>query len=259
MLDTYIKHFQLSPRNNILPCGSMYDAEMQKRVIAVIPARLDSTRFPAKMIADETGKPLVQYAWEIAHNAKSIDAVLVATDSPEIAARVEAFGGEVVMTGEHPNGTSRIAEAVADIPCDLIVNMQGDEPELDPAVIDATVEAIGEHQMGTACCALRNDEIENENVVKVIVGDDGTAVDFVRTMPEGKAARHLGLYVYTPAFLQQFILMTATEHEVARRLEQMRAIDNGYTIAIAKVDSQPSGIDTPEQYADFVSRLSPIL
>jgi 3-deoxy-manno-octulosonate cytidylyltransferase (CMP-KDO synthetase) len=160
------------------------------------------------------------------------------------------------MTGVHPNGTSRIAEAVENYDCDLVVNLQGDEPELDPTVIDAVVEAIGNRSMGTACCELLPEEIENENVVKVIVGDDGTAIDFMRKMPKSNAFRHLGLYVYTPAFLQQFISMTATENEVSRGLEQMRAIDNGYTIAVAKVDSQPSGIDTPEQYADFVNRVN---
>jgi len=208
------------------------------------------------MIADETGKPLVQYAWDVANAAASIDEVLIATDSDEIAHRVEAFGGTVVMTGEHPNGTSRIAEAVEKYDCDLVVNMQGDEPDLDPAVIDAAVGALGNKSMATACCPLLAEEIENENVVKVIIGDDGTAIDFVRVMPKGNVFRHLGLYVYTPEFLQQFISMTATENEVSRRLEQMRAIDNGFTIAIAKVDSQPSGIDTPEQYAEFVSRVN---
>jgi 3-deoxy-manno-octulosonate cytidylyltransferase (CMP-KDO synthetase) len=234
----------------------MYDVEMRKRVIAVIPARLDSARFPAKMIADETGKPLIQYAWEVANVAQCIDEVLIATDSNDIAERIQAFGGNYIMTGVHPNGTSRIAEAVENYDCDLVVNMQGDEPELDPTVIDAAVKAIGNRSMGTACCELLPEEIENENVVKVIVGDDGTAIDFMRKMPKGNAFRHLGLYVYTPAFLQQFISMTATENEVSRRLEQMRAIDNGYTIAVAKVDSQPSGIDTPEQYADFVNRVN---
>jgi len=208
------------------------------------------------MVAEDTGKPLIQYAWEVANAAVSIDEVLVATDSDEIASRVQAFGGNVIKTGNHPNGTSRIAEAIANIDCDLVVNMQGDEPELDPAVIDAAVDAIGNRSMGTVCCELLPEEISNENVVKVIIADDGTALDFVRVMPEGEVFRHLGLYVYTPTFLQHFISMSATENEVVRRLEQMRAIDNGYTIAIAKVDSQPSGIDTPEQYAAFVNRVN---
>ncbi len=237
----------------------MYDGTiMLKRVIAVIPARIDSTRFPSKMLAQETGKPLIQYAWEVATAAKSVDEVLIATDSIEIANQVEGFGGICVMTGEHSNGTSRIAEAVAGVPCDLVVNVQGDEPELDPKVIDAAVAAIGEYSISTACCELLPEESHNENVVKVIV-DNGTAVDFVRVMPELKAFRHLGLYVYKPEFLQQFIAMSATENEVSRRLEQMRAIDNGYTIAIAIVDQQPSGIDTPQQYTEFVNRINRVL
>ena len=215
---------------------------------------MDSSRFPSKMLADETGKPLIQYAWEVANAASSVDEVLVATDSEEIAKQVQAFGGNVAMTGKHPNGTSRIAEAVANQDCDLVVNMQGDEPELDPTVIDAAIATIGEHAMGTVCCDLLETETMNENVVKVILGDDGTAMDFVREMPGGEAYRHIGLYVYKPAFLQQFIEMNATQNEISRRLEQMRAIDNGFTIAIAKVDPQPSGIDTPQQYAEFVKR-----
>ncbi|MDP7008658.1 MAG: 3-deoxy-manno-octulosonate cytidylyltransferase [Phycisphaerales bacterium] len=226
------------------------------RVVAVIPARLDSTRFPAKMIADETGKPLIQYAWEVATQASSVDQVLVATDAPLIADVVNAFGGECVMTGEHPNGTSRIAEATANFECDLVVNMQGDEPELDPSVIDALVHSIGTYSMGTACCPLYPEERDNENVVKVILGEDGTAADFVRQMPRCDAFRHLGLYVYTPEFLQQFVSMLPTENERTRRLEQMRAVDHGYSIAVASVAPQPSGIDTPEQYASFVARVN---
>ena len=228
---------------------------MEKRVIAVIPARMDSSRFPAKMVADETGKPLIQYAWEVANAATCVDEVLVATDSPEIATRVKEFGGTLVMTGQHPNGTSRVAEAVEHIECDVVVNMQGDEPEMDPSVIDAAVEALGDHVMGTVCCDLLPEEVGNEHVVKVLVSE-GTATDFVRVIPDGQAFRHLGLYVYKPAFLQQFIEMRATENEVSRRLEQMRAIDNGYTIAIAKVEQQPSAIDTPQQYAAFVNRVN---
>lgn len=228
---------------------------MNKRVIAVIPARLDSKRFPSKLLADETGKPLIQYAWEVANAAESVDAVIIATDSVDIAKSVESFGGKVVMTATHPNGTSRIAEALADVECDIVVNMQGDEPELDSKVIDTAVKAIGDYSMSTICCDLLPEEIENKNVVKVIVGDDGTATDFLRDMPQGRAFRHLGLYVYKPEFLRQFSSMTATENEVSRRLEQMRAIDNGFSIAIAHVAPQPSGIDTPQQYADFVSRV----
>ena len=226
---------------------------MSKRVIAIIPARVDSTRFPAKMIADATGKPLIQYAWEVAKNAESVTDVYIATDSDEIAERVKEFGGEVILTGEHPNGTSRIAEAVREIDCDVVVNMQGDEPELDPSVIDATVEALGDAPMATAVCALQDGELNNENVVKAMI-EGNCAVDFTRQAEEG-ALRHIGLYVYQPDFLQTYVEIQPTQNEIARRLEQMRAIDNGFSIAAAKVNPQPSGIDTKEQYEEFVNRV----
>jgi 3-deoxy-manno-octulosonate cytidylyltransferase (CMP-KDO synthetase) len=225
---------------------------MAKKVVAVIPARIDSSRFPAKMIADASGKPLIQYAWEVAKRAKTVTDVCIATDSEEIATRVREFGGEVIMTGEHPNGTSRIAEAVRNLNCDIVVNMQGDEPELDPLVIDAAVEVLGDFVMSTAVCALQEDEISNENVVKAIV-EEKRAVDFSRQSQKG-SLRHIGLYVYQPAFLQTYVEMQPTQNEIARRLEQMRAIDNGFTIAVALVEPQPGGIDTREQYDAFVAR-----
>ena len=133
---------------------------------------------------------------------------------------VRSFGGEVVMTGIHPNGTCRVAEAVKDLECDIVVNMQGDEPELDPAVIDAAVAAIGDHRMGTAVCELQAGELENEHVVKAIV-KDGVAVDFTRESDD-ESCRHIGLYIYTPAFLQTYVRLEPTPNEIDRRLEQMR-------------------------------------
>ncbi|MGY8752734.1 MAG: 3-deoxy-manno-octulosonate cytidylyltransferase [Phycisphaerales bacterium] len=227
---------------------------MAKNVVAIIPARIDSSRFPAKMIADKTGKPLIQYAWEVAKRALAVTNVYIATDSDDIADRVRGFGGEVIMTGVHPNGTSRIAEAVRNLECDIVVNMQGDEPELDHAVIDATVDALGDAVMATAICELQEDEIHNEHVVKAML-EGNIAVDFSRRVSEG-AFRHIGLYVYQPTFLQTYVAMQPTQNEIARRLEQMRAIDNGFKIAVAKVDPQPGGIDTEEQYDKFVARQS---
>ena len=223
---------------------------MSMRVIAVIPARIDSSRFPAKMIAGETGKPLIQYAWENANAAELVSDVFIATDSDEISQKCEAFGAKVIKTGEHPNGTSRIAEAIRKLECDVVVNMQGDEPELDPSVIDATIKILGDSAMATGACSLEEDEINNENVVKVTTDGD-FAVDFSR---QTGTYRHIGLYVYTPEFLQRYVEMQPTQNEISRKLEQMRAIDNGYSIAIAIVEPQPSGIDTPEQYAEFVAR-----
>ena len=229
---------------------------MSDNVIAIIPARIDSSRFPSKMIADASGKPLIQYAWEVAMAATSVSQVCVATDSDEIAQRCTAFGATVIVTGEHPNGTSRIAEAVREMDCDVVVNLQGDEPELDPAVIDAAVDMLGDNVMATAACALEADEISNEHVVKVIINGNGAAVDFARLTDDTSAMRHIGLYVYKPGFLQTYVSMQPTQNELARRLEQMRAVDNGFDIAVACVDSQPSGIDTKEQYDAFVARVS---
>jgi len=202
------------------------------------------------MVACETGKPLIQYAWENAMAAKSVSDVYIATDSEEIAEVCRAFGASVVMTGEHPNGTSRIAEVIQDVECDVVVNVQGDEPELDPSVIDATVSILGESVMATAACPLQADESENENVVKVEMNEQ-RAIDFSRL---GGAMRHIGLYVYTPSFLQTYVEMKPTQQEIERRLEQMRVLDNGFSISVAVVEPQPSGIDTPEQYESFVER-----
>jgi 3-deoxy-manno-octulosonate cytidylyltransferase (CMP-KDO synthetase) len=132
--------------------------------------------------------------------------------------------------------------------------MQGDEPELDPKVIDAAVEVLGEDVMSTAVCELQEEEIENENVVKAVV-KNGFAIDFTRHAVAG-TLRHIGLYVYQPDFLQTYVEMQPTENEINRRLEQMRAIDNGFSIAVAQVQPQPGGIDTKRQYDEFVARLT---
>lgn len=227
-------------------------------VMAVIPTRLESTRFPGKALADATGKTLIEHAWDVACGASRVSRVLVATDSTRIAECVTAFGGDVVMTGAHPNGTSRIAEAVADLEASVIVNMQGDEPELDPAVIDVTVDALlsrDDCPMATAVCPLTPQDRADSNVVKAIVSADGTAAAFSRIMPEdGDPWRHLGLYVYRSAFLAEYVAMPPTEQEIAQRLEQLRVLDNGIPIAIARVSPQPHGIDTPEQYSQFLQR-----
>jgi len=203
------------------------------------------------MIAKETGKPLIQYAWENAIESASVTDVYIATDSDEIATICTDFGAKVIMTGEHPNGTSRIAEAVQNIECDVVVNMQGDEPELSASVIDAAIDVLGDCSMATAACQLQEDELENENVVKICV-EKNQALDFSRQ--EGEF-RHIGLYVYTPEFLQTYVQMQPTQNEISRKLEQMRAIDNGFAIAVAMVDPQAGGIDTREQYDEFVTRV----
>lgn len=240
------------------------------QAVAVIPARYQSTRFPAKMLAAETGKPLIVHVVEQARRAQSIGRVLVATDDQRIYAAVRAAGAEAVMTRvDHPNGTSRIAEAVADLPIelDLIVNVQGDEPEIEPAVIDALVagmERDPDAPMGTLAAEFAPDEDpRNPNIVKLVMGVNQRALYFSRSLipcdrdGDGQGARplkHPGLYAYRRSFLQRYASLPATPLEQTEKLEQLRAIEHGFPIAVVKVNCRHHGIDTPEQYAAFVAR-----
>lgn len=243
--------------------------------VAVIPARLASVRFPEKMLASETGRPLVAHACERAAAAATVSRVVVATDSDRIARAVEAAGFAAVMTSpDHPNGTSRINEA-ADalaLPDDqIIVNVQGDEPELDPALIDAAVSALltpiagREPDCATIASPVRTDEdAADPNVVKVVRRADGAAMYFSRARipfdrdgdaPESaRPLRHVGLYVYRRAFLRRYAATAPTALETAEKLEQLRILESGGVIAVAVRDSAHAGIDTPAQYKAFVQR-----
>ena len=178
-------------------------------ILAVIPARYHSTRFPGKALVDIAGRPLIERVYRRASAAKSIDALLVATDDERIARAVDAFGGVACMTSSsHVSGTDRLAEIAAAVPCGLFVNVQGDEPLLDPAVIDAAVEPLRTNPaiaMATAARCLTSDaEMSNPNMVKVVRDHDGFALYFSRAaIPHGRAAQsasvarvHIGLYVY---------------------------------------------------------------
>lgn len=248
--------------------------------VAIIPARLGSTRFPGKVLADRTGKPLIRHVWESTRRAASLARVVIATDDQRVLDVARGFGAEAVMTGsEHPNGTSRLAEAAATLrlPEDaIVVNVQGDEPELHPGVIDAAVQMLvrGERDadasVATVATALRGDmgeRIDDPNIVKVVVGRDGCALYFSRAaIPcdrdgagSAQALRHVGLYVYRHATLRRYAAMTPTPLEQAEKLEQLRALENGMRIAVAIVEpgmTGGGGIDTPEQYDAFVKRVA---
>jgi len=234
---------------------------------AVIPARLASTRFPEKMLAAATGKPLVQHVWERARLARRIDRVIVATDDRRIAEAVAAFGGEAVMTrSDHVSGTTRIAEVAAGLDIALVINVQGDEPEVDPALIDRLVELLEERPdcpMATLATELdAPEDFRNPNVVKLVRRLDGTALYFSRSpIPCDRDAtgaalplRHLGLYGYRREFLFKYASLAESPLERTERLEQLRALEHGVPIAVAVVSAQGQGIDTPEQYAAFVER-----
>jgi 3-deoxy-manno-octulosonate cytidylyltransferase (CMP-KDO synthetase) len=239
--------------------------------VAIIPARLGSTRLPRKVLADRTGKPLVQHVWERARLAASVTRVVVATDDTSVHDAVVGFGGECVMTrADHPNGTSRLAEAAALLdlePDRVIVNVQGDEPELEPETVDAATGALirGSAPMATAAAPFApGDNPGDPNIVKVVRRLDGSALYFSRSMipfdrdgrggADAMVYRHIGLYVYRRAFLDRYLMLPVTPLERCEQLEQLRALEHGYEIAVAIVREARPGIDTAEQYEAFVQR-----
>lgn len=233
-------------------------------VVAVIPARMASTRFPGKPLASDTGKPMIQHVHEQAGRAALVDRVLVATDDRAIHDAVTRFGGESIMTSaDHPNGTSRIAEAITGIPCSIVVNVQGDEPMIDPETIDLAIETLqkddGARMATVACPFAENEDPKDPNLVKAVRGPDGRALTFSRQAIEqagrdghSQAHRHVGLYAYERDFLPIFAALSPTPLEQLERLEQLRAIEHGHPIALSICPWAHHGIDTPEQYAAFV-------
>ncbi len=249
------------------------------QAIAIIPARYGSTRFPGKPLADKTGKPLIQHVVEQVRKAETISRTIVATDDQRIYDAVIGFGGEAVMTREdHPNGTSRLAEAVEQLdasplklhPSSLIVNVQGDEPEIEPGVIDQLVQGLADDPdapMATLASPFADDEDpSNPNIVKLIVDQHGHAMYFSRslipyyrdTQASGLKSqaylKHPGLYAYRRDFLLKYVTLPPTPLEEAEKLEQLRALEHGYKILIIQTRVRHHGIDTPEQYDAFVLR-----
>lgn len=233
---------------------------------AVIPARYASTRLPGKVLLDRTGKPLIQHVFENVRRARQVDRVIVATDDQRIVEAVQRFGGEVVMTrSDHPNGTSRITEVADEIDSALIVNVQADEPEIEPQLIDLAIQTLNDSSscvMSTLGSPFATDEDPSDpNIVKVVVGADGRALSFSRSVkPSDRDGRgipplkHIGLYVYRRDFLMKYVTLPATPLEQAESLEQLRVLEHGYDIAVAIAKVSSHGIDTPQQYEEFVQR-----
>ena len=244
-------------------------------VYGIIPARLQSTRLPRKLLLAETGRPLIEYTWRSASRAQRLHQLIVAADSDEIAKTVKNFGGRCELTGEHPSGTDRIAE-IARRCCpdgEIFVNIQGDEPEIDPANIDAVVQALIDcptAQMATLGTPMRSlDQVQASSCVKVVAGKDGRALYFSRApIPfcrdrdpaEVLAAEHpwmlhIGIYAYRREFLLELTQLPPSRLEQLEKLEQLRALEAGARIQVAIVEHHSVGIDTPEDYARFVARL----
>ena len=240
-------------------------------VTILIPARYASTRLPGKPLLAETGKPLIQHVVEAVRGVKCADRTVVATDDERIVAAVESFGGRVVLTrADHATGSDRLAEACELLGLgddEIVVNVQGDEPEIPPSLVDRLVEILESAgvEMATLATPLPADEAKDPNRVKVVLDAAGLALYFSRSpIPfdrdgtgEARHLLHLGIYAYRAGFLRAFTQMPPTPAERTEKLEQLRALEHGHRIAVAVVDYDGAGIDTPEDYADFVRRTCP--
>ena len=239
--------------------------------IVVIPARLNSSRLPNKVLLDLHGKTVVQRVYEQCKKAKNIDEVYIATDSAEVKVFCESFTQNIIMTKDtHESGTDRIAEAVQNIECDVVINVQGDEPFIDPTLIDELANSFEYSRtfMASAMHKIRYvDELKNHNVVKVTVDKNSEALYFSRsiiphhrddwesllchheTIPEPlRFFRHLGIYGYTKEFLVEYSKMEPTYLERLEKLEQLRVLENGYKIKMIETEYNSIGIDTQEDY-----------
>lgn len=244
------------------------------KVIAVVPARFASTRFPGKMLAELGELPLIVRTARQAATASAIDQVLVATDHESIREAVEKAGIEVCMTrADHPSGTDRIAEAVQHREADVVVNVQGDEPFLEPEVVNALVkrmQAEDQPDMGSACTPILDpEELPDPSVVKVVRDNAGCALYFSRSLiPHARDAdprtllnqnlyfRHLGIYAYRPELLRAWSSLAPHPLEQTEKLEQLRALAYGYRIALIETRQLAPGIDTPRDLAQAEAYLA---
>lgn len=232
---------------------------MGARVVVIIPARYESTRLPGKPLADIDGQPMIQRVYERAAQARGVERVLVATDDTRIRDAVRGFGGDVAMTGrEHRTGTDRIAEVARTLDAEVVVNVQGDLPLLDPAIVGAALApmlADAGLPMATISTPITSrEDFANPNVVKVVTDRDGYALYFSRSplpchrdgAPSGALGhKHIGLYVYRRDFLLSFAQLTPTPLEQAEQLEQLRALEWGFRIKVTAVEAASIEVDTP--------------
>jgi len=246
------------------------------RATAIIPARMGSTRLPGKALLDRTGTPLVVHVCDAASRSALVERVVVACDDVSIRDAVVDAGFESVLTDSgHENGTSRLAEAAEMLGLDpghVIVNVQGDEPEIDPGVIDAAIDGLDGNDASMATVAspfAPGEDPSDPNIVKVVAGLDARALYFSRArIPhtrdrqsvDGRDApiviplKHVGIYVYRRSFLEVYASLDPTPLERTERLEQLRVLEHGHSIAVVVRETHHHGIDTPEQYDEFVER-----
>lgn len=227
------------------------------RVAVIIPARWGAQRFPGKALADLAGRPLVAHVVERARKVRGVDVVAVATDDARIGRAAEDAGAVAIMTGPAPTGTDRVAEAARKLRpmADVVVNLQGDEPLIEPEAVETLVAAMAVGvEMGTLARPLDAGEAERSQVVKVVTDLAGNALYFSRApIPHRRAGgqsplarAHVGIYAFTAGFLQTFAALAPGRLEVEESLEQLRALEHGHHIRVADTDYRGFGIDTPE-------------
>ena len=239
-------------------------------VAVIIPARFASTRFPGKPLHHIAGQPLIQHVWERCRRCRHIGSIIIATDDDRIAAAAREFGAQVCLTSpDHQSGTDRIAEAARTLPdATHIINVQGDEPLISPALVDElAARMIADSSIGmiTAVHALHDPALlDNPNIVKCVMSRDGRALYFSRSRipyPRSPAPglthwRHMGIYGFSRAFLEQFVAWEPSPLEMTEALEQLRALENGASIHVVITDHDSPGIDTPEQAREVESLIA---
>ena len=245
-----------------------------KKVI-IIPARLDSSRLPKKVLLDLKGKTVIQRVYEQCLKVKNVDGVYIATDSIEIKEVCETFTNHVIITkSTHQSGTDRIGEAVSAIACDIVINVQGDEPFIEPSLIEALVNSFSNSDisMSSAMSKINNiKDLQNTNVVKVVTDLHNNALFFSRSLipfprdvkeisiakerlKKYQFFRHIGIYGYRKDFLLKFVNMEQSYLEKVEKLEQLRALENGFKIKMIEADSSLLGIDTQEDYVEALKK-----
>lgn len=238
---------------------------MSKKVLAVIPCRYDATRLPGKPLADIHGKPMIQHVYEQASRAKKIDDVVIATDDERIVDAVRAFGGRVELTSkEHANGTSRVAEVAARNDCDYVLNIQGDEPLLDPRSLDELIDGLVQEgvKSATLCYAVDDEaSLAAPAVVKVarnLAGDalyfSRSQIPFVRNATGVKIYAHIGIYGFEKDFLATVSRLEQTPLAETESLEQLKILENGHAMRVIETEYPPKGpsVDTPEDLAKVI-------
>ena len=245
----------------------MVRSSVPRKILGVIPARFSSTRFPGKVLAQIAGKTMLQHVYERASLSTYLTSILIATDDDRVYSAAKNFGARVRMTRpDHLSGTDRVAEAASAGDAEIVVNIQGDEPLIDPAAIDAAILPMvhePELVMGTLKKRIEDArEITDPNVVKVVTDRAGDAIYFSRCpipFEREKSVdtpyfKHIGLYVYQREFLLAYSALPVGPLETAERLEQLRALENGFRIRVVETEYESLGVDTPDDL-ERVSRL----